>query len=77
MQNLHATIRHHSIARARVVDLGTMDLTTAKVLAAKEFAGEFVDYTLCIIGDCTPHNPGGIVSSRRIGARTWRDNPEA
>lgn len=76
MTNLRATIRHHSIARARVVDLGTDDLTKAKTLAAAEFRGDFVDYTLCILGDATPHNPSGVIASRRIGARKWHNHED-
>ena len=73
MTNYRATIRHHSIARARVVDLGTADLTAAKKAAATAFRGEFVDYTICILGDETPDNPRGIVASKRVGARKWID----
>lgn len=76
MTNLHATIRHHSIARARVVDLGTADLTAAKRKAGAEFRSEFVDYTICILGERTPDNPDGIISSRRIGARKWHDHED-
>lgn len=73
MTNLRATIRHHSIASARVVDLGTTDLAIAKKAASAEFKGEFVDYSICILGECTPDNPYGIISIRRVGARKWRD----
>lgn len=76
MNNLHATIRHHSIARARVIDLGTADLKAAKRKASAEFRGEFVDYAICIIGDRTPDNPDGIISSRRVGARNWNDHED-
>lgn len=71
---LRATIRHHSIASARVVDLGTADLTAAKKAAAAEFRAEFVDYTICILGERTPDNPDGIIAARRVGARKWHDN---
>ena len=76
MTNYHATIRHHSIARARIVDLGTDSLDAAKKAAAAEFKGDFVDYIICIIGDRTPHNPNGIVAHRRVGARKWVDIAE-
>jgi hypothetical protein len=73
MTNLHATIRHHSIASARVVDLGTADMAEAKKLAAAEFRGEFADYRICILGERSVHNPDGIVATRRVGARKWMD----
>lgn len=76
MTNLRATIRHHSIARARVVDLGTSDLTAAKKAASAEFRGEFVDYTICIMGERTPDNPDGIVAARRVGARKWHNHED-
>lgn len=74
MTNFRATIRHHSIARARVVDLGTPDLIAAKKAASAEFKGEFADYTICILGEETPDNPRGIVASKRVGARKWIDS---
>ena len=74
MTNFRATIRHNSISRARVVDLGTADLTAAKARASAEFKGDFVDYIICIIGECSPDNPTGVVASRRVGARNWIDN---
>lgn len=73
MTNYSATIRHHSISSARVVDLGTTDITEAKRRASAEFGGDFNDYTLVILGERTPGNPDGIISSRRLGARKWRD----
>ncbi len=72
MTNYRATIRHHSIARARVVNLGTNDLSVAKRRASAEFRGDFNDYIIVVLGDATPDNPGGIVASRRIGGKTWR-----
>ena len=71
MENLRATIRHHSISRARVADLGTTDLRIAKRRASAEFGGEFDDYTLVILGERTPDNPDGIVAAKRIGASRW------
>lgn len=73
MQTYRATIRHNSIASARIVDLGTDDLAAAKKAASAEFVGEFVDHEICILGDSTPDNPNGIVSKRRVGARKWID----
>ena len=73
MTNLSATIRHHSIASARVVDLGTTDLAAAKKAAAKEFGDDYRDYTICIIGEATIHNQDGIIATRRVGGRKWVD----
>ncbi|HEU4986846.1 MAG TPA: hypothetical protein VFT89_07255 [Rhizobiaceae bacterium] len=67
-----ATIRHHSIARARVVNVGD-DLTTAKRNATREFGDEFVDYTI-IIRDRNEQDWGGnedIVATKRVGAKRW------
>lgn len=43
----YATISHHSISRAREVDVGN-DLAEAKRLADDEFGGDFNDYMLNI-----------------------------
>jgi len=72
MTRFTATIRHHSIARARTVDVGD-DLTTAKRNATKEFGDEFLDYTI-IIRDRHEQDWGGnedIVASRRVGNKRW------
>jgi len=71
-ENYRATIRHHSIASARVVDLRTTDLTAAKRAATREFGSGFVDHTICILGERTPDNPDGIVATRRIGSSKWQ-----
>lgn len=74
MTTYFATIRHHSIARARVIKIeGT--ITEAKRAATGEFKGDFNDYVLTIFGT---HENGEmdrdyIVSSRRLGARKWHD----
>lgn len=73
MTRYTATIRHHSIARARIVPVGD-DLTAAKRAAAKEFRGEFAGYTIVIL-DRDAHNfDCEIVASRRAGARKWSNN---
>lgn len=60
-----ATIRHHSISRARTVSAAT--LPAAKHLATKEFGGGFLDHEIVIYcGD-------EIASRRRIGERGWHD----
>lgn len=74
MTTYYATIRHHSISRARVIKIEG-SLTAAKTAAAKEFAGDFNDYALCIFGaDANGEmDRDHIVSSRRLGARKWHD----
>ena len=66
-----ATIQHHSIAQARIVDLQTTDLRTAKRRATAEFGSGYHDHTIIIMGEQTPCNPSGIVSKRRIGGGKW------
>ena len=68
-----ATIQHHSIAQARIVDLGTDNLRTAKRRATAEFGSGYHDHTIVIMGEQTPWNPSGIVSSRKVAAEKWMD----
>lgn len=78
MPKFFATIRHHSIARARVIEInGT--LTEAKRAASAEFKGDYNDYNLCIFA---AHENGMMdrdfcVSSRKLGARKWYDDEDA
>lgn len=60
-----ATIRHHSISRARTVSATT--LLAAKRAATKEFGGEFRDYEIVIF-----HNDE-IVARRRVSDRRWQE----
>lgn len=72
MTRFTATIRHHSISRARIVNVGD-DLATAKRNAAKEFAGDFNDYVI-VIYDREEQNWGGnedIVATKRVGGKRW------
>lgn len=69
MTRYTATIRHHSIARARVVEVGD-DLTNAKKAATREFGGDFNDYTI-VIFDRDAFD-SAIVASKRLGDRVWR-----
>lgn len=66
-----ATIRHHSISRAREIEIdGT--LAQAKAAAAKEFRDEFLEHEIAVYetpGDRAPE----LVSTRRVGASTWND----
>ncbi|GGW23904.1 hypothetical protein GCM10011452_09060 [Gemmobacter lanyuensis] len=72
MTRYTATIRHHSIASARVVNVGN-DLTAAKTAATKEFGGEMRDYTIVIIDtQCPDPWNGDVVASKRVCARSWK-----
>lgn len=67
-----ATLRHHNIARARVVPVGD-DLAAAKRAASAEFCGDFRGYEIVIL-DRDAHNyDSEIVATRRVGARKWVD----
>ena len=71
MTRYQATIRHHSIARARVVDVGD-DLTLAKRQATREFGGGYIDHAIVIIDtEINPAVESNIVASRKIGERKW------
>lgn len=71
MARYQATIRHHSISRARVVDVGN-DLTAAKRAATKEFGGGYLDHVVVIIDTTIPEHYGSqIVASKRIDAKRW------
>ena len=72
MTRYQATIRHHSISSARIVDVGN-DLAAAKRAATKEFGGDFNDYVLVIIDSTIPEHFGDqIVASKRLGAKRWQ-----
>lgn len=61
----HATIQHHSIARAHSITIdGTLD--DAQLTASVEFGDGFPDHTIVITDEI-----GNIVSSRRIGDDDW------
>ena len=60
-----ATIKHNSIAQARVIDCSD-NLTQAKRQASAEFGLEQQDY-LIVIRD----ERGEIVASRRAGDKVW------
>lgn len=65
-----ATISHHSISRAPVVDVGD-DLRTAKRRATREFGDGFLDHTISILDRWS----GDVVARRRICDRRWDDSP--
>lgn len=61
-----ATIRHHSIARARTISV-TGTLTQAKRKATAEFGADYQDYEIVIFrGD-------EVISSRRLSDKRWAD----
>lgn len=62
-----ATISHHSISRARTIEInGT--LAQAKRAASAEFGEDHRDYTILIVdGD-------NIVASRRVGGKQWANH---
>lgn len=66
MSKFTATITHHSISSARVIEIdGT--LTQAKRAATKEFADGFVDHRI-VIRDAY----GEVVAARRVGDKSWQ-----
>lgn len=69
MSRYTATISHHSISRAPVVDVGN-DLTAAKRAATREFGGGFNDHVI-VIRDTTLPEYDNVVASRRLGSRKW------
>ena len=70
MPKYTATIKHHSIARAREIEIdGT--LTLAKRAATREFRGEFIDYNIVIYADGDFARP---VAARRVGNKRWQDS---
>jgi hypothetical protein len=71
MTKFVATIRHHSISRARQIEIeGT--LTEAKRAAAREFDQEQRDYEIAIYADTSAgeYLPD-LVATRRVGGRKW------
>ena len=69
MTTYTATIRHHSISRARVITI-TGTLAQAKRAASKEFGGEMPDCTIRIeqAHDGYPSQP---IANKRVGAARW------
>ena len=67
-----ATIQHHSISRARIVDVGN-NLTMAKRLATAEFGGGFLDHTI-VIFDAEIPGWDNICAARKLCHRRWQDN---
>lgn len=63
-----ATIKHGSVASARVITISTDNLSVAKRAATKEFGMESNDY-LIVVADMD----GQTVSARRVDGK-WADN---
>lgn len=64
MATFYATLYHHSISRARGINVeGT--LTQAKRSATREFQGDFNFYYVEIFED------GRLVANRRLSANRW------
>lgn len=72
MTRYTATIQHHSIARARVVDVGD-DLASAKAAASSEFGDEQRDYTIIIMDHDAANFDSEIVARRKVSGRKWQD----
>lgn len=69
MTKFLATIRHHSISRARQIEIaGT--LTQAKAAASREFGQEQRDYEIAIYEDLGARMPE-LVATKRVGGRKW------
>jgi len=66
-----ATIRHHSISRARHIRIdGSM--LAAKSAATKEFRDEPIDYEI-VIGEDFGNGDVRLVAMRRVDERRWID----
>lgn len=63
-----ATIRHHSVSRARHITGAS--LSGIKRAATKEFGGEQQDFRIVVLND-----DDVIVSERRVGDARWTDRP--
>lgn len=72
MTRYTATIRHHSISRARIVPVGD-DLAQAKRAASIEFSGEFLGYDIVILDRYAPNFDSEIAARKRVSARKWTD----
>jgi hypothetical protein len=75
MSRYIATIVHHSIKRARVIDAGN-SLTVAKAKATREFGDEFEDCSIQVYDryGCAPDtHPAYLpcVAARRVHERKW------
>ena len=71
MTNYIATIRHHSISRAREIMISG-SLTQAKRAASREFGAEQRDYYISIY-EPVGHGMHELVSRKLVGTRKWQD----
>ena len=67
----YTTIRHHSIARARVVSFNAPTLTQAKRFASREFAGEQPDYLIVIYRGDPMDFDAEWAAAKCVGDRRW------
>jgi hypothetical protein len=69
MTNYQATIKHHSVSKARVISInGT--LRAAKIAASKEFGQEFNDHTI-IINQCFENGEKVLVARKFVSDGKW------
>lgn len=71
MTRYTATISHHSISRARIIDAGDT-LLAAKRAATREFGDGYNDHVI-VIYDTTRRPGDQMVASRRMDCRKWAD----
>lgn len=69
--NYTATIAHHSIRSARVVEITAKTLSAAKAAATREFGGEQMDYIIELVAKDGQRNVG--LWTRRVGGTKWVD----
>jgi hypothetical protein len=65
MSTFQATIVHHTIRSARVIDAGD-NLAMAKRAASKEFGGEMLDFKIVVTD-----RSGAVVAARRVADKRW------
>lgn len=68
MTRYTATIHHHSISKAPIIDAGET-IASAKRRATAEFGGGFVGHTIIIRDRNLPEYPDNIVAKRVIGGK--------
>ncbi len=66
-----ATIRHYSVSRARVVEVGET-LLQAKRNATRKFGDGFHDHTIVIYQPADIFGVASIAAERRIGSKRWQ-----
>lgn len=74
MSRYTATIKHNSIARARIVNVGET-LRAAKINATREFGSGYLDHMIVIYDSQIPEHMGQIVATKRVDAPKWTNVP--